>query len=87
MICMHSYSSQKDRYKFQDRTRCLLKGNCLIDNVIYKAIIRKKEDNIKDKKLYIGATEMSWKNKWYNHILTLNKRKYANSTTLSKYVQ
>ena len=35
-----------------NKTRCPLKGNCFIDNVIYKEEVNNNE------KLYIGAAEL-----------------------------
>ena len=53
----------------------------VIYNMIYKATI---EVNNKEK-IYVNTTEMNWKNKWYNLKLKFNKRRYSNSTTLSKH--
>ena len=60
----------------------LLKGNCWIIKVIHKATVR-KEVYYNHERIYIGATELNWKNKWYNHYLSFTNRKYDNSTTLS----
>ena len=53
---------------YQDRTRCPLKDNCLMDNAIYKATVKKEEHN-NDEKSYISTTEISWENEWSNHKL------------------
>ena len=43
--------TKNDRCNYRERIRCLLKGNCLIGNVIYKATIKTEHDNNKLKPL------------------------------------
>ena len=40
--------NQNDRCNCRVRTRCPLKGNCLIENVIYKAGDKNEENNNND---------------------------------------
>ena len=63
-----------------------LKHNCSIVNVIYKASVKTGEDCKNDEKIYIGATEMSWRYGCYNHKLRVNNGKYTNSRKFSKRV-
>ena len=66
--------------------KCSLKGSCLINNVIYKATVRKEEINNYDEKIFIGATELNWKNRGFNYNFSFTNRKFANSTTSSKHL-
>ena len=44
-----------------DRTRCPLKGNCLIANMIYKANVKKEDYINNEEKSYIDSTELNRK--------------------------
>ena len=49
-----------------------LECNSVIHNVTYEASVKKKDNNNNnnnnnDERLKNGATEVSWKNKWFNH--------------------
>ena len=52
--------------------------------MISKATVKREKNN--DEMLYIGVIELRGKRRWYNHKQSINKRKYKNSTALSKHV-
>ena len=66
------------------KDHCPLDNNCLSSNIIYKAKIT--TDNDKTGKNYIGLTEGTFKQRFTQHKLSFNNRKYASSTELSKYI-
>ena len=43
------------------RQWCIFNGNCLVDNIKYKVIVR-KEGTDNDEKIYIGTTEPNRRN-------------------------
>ena len=47
---------------YKDEERCPSNGNCLIDNVIYKATVGKENvdnvNNVYKEKIYVGTTEL-----------------------------
>ena len=62
---------------------CPLSGNCLASSVIYKAIAQTPDN---EEKVYLGLTEVTWKQRSYQHKHTFNNRKQEHSTSLSKFV-
>ena len=61
------------------KEECPLKGNCLVESVIYKATLKTEKENFE----YIGATEKAFKTRFYNHKKTFTNEKYKNETKLS----
>ena len=51
------------RERERERERCPLNSNCLINNVIYKAAVRKKDacsdNNDNNERIYNSATELN----------------------------
>ena len=66
------------------KDHCPLDNNCLSSNIIYNAKIATDNDTIG--KNYIGLTEGSFKQRFTQHKLSFNNRKYASSTGLSRYI-
>ena len=60
---------------------CPLDGNCLQNNVVYKATVTTDSDT----KDYIGSTGGSFKTRWYAHTSDFKNEK-KNGTELSKYI-
>ena len=58
-------------------------GACLIRNVIYQATVFPENQGAKT---YIGMTEGEFKTRFCNHQQSLSNKKYASSTSLSKYI-
>lgn len=65
-----------------DPTTCPLQGNCLQDNVVYKANVKTV---IGTTHPYIGLAE-NFKTRWYDHNKTFRNRRYRGSSELSKLV-
>ena len=66
------------------KEECPLDNNCLSTNLIYNARVTTDEDTTG--KNYIGLTEGAFKQRFTQHKLSLQNRKYANSTELSKHI-
>ena len=64
------------------RANCPLKGDCQVENVIYKTKIRTNNDT----RFYIGSTEGSFKIRYNTHTSSFRNIKYRHSTELSKYI-
>ena len=75
-------SSKICNYRIKDH--CPLDNSCLSSSIIYNAEIT--TDNDKTGKNYIGLTEGTFKQRFTQHKLSFNNRKYASSTELLKYI-
>jgi len=64
------------------KEQCPLDRKCLTTSIIYNAQITTRNTT----KNYIGLTEGTFKQRYSQHKMTFNNRKYTNSTELSKYV-
>ena len=62
---------------------CPLKGNCLVEAVIYKATVTAPN---KPTMHYIGSTEPPFKQRYSNHNTTFRHVRYRKSTELSNYM-
>ena len=60
---------------------CPLDGQCLTDNLVYKATV--KADN-RPEKIYIGMTGNTFKTRFNGHKVSLKHKSHRNDTTLSK---
>ena len=65
------------------KPNCLLDGACLIRNVVYQATVFPENQGTKT---YIGMTEGEFMTRFRNHQQSLSNKKYASSTSLSKYI-
>ena len=61
---------------------CPLNNGCLVDKVVYKATVS-TNDSVET---YTGLTGNTFKERYGGHKTSFNLRRYAKSTTLSKYV-
>ena len=61
---------------------CPFNGNCLIENVVYKATVNSQE-GLKE---YIGQTMNSFKTRFSNHKSSFNNWHKKKATTLSSYI-
>lgn len=60
---------------------CPLNGECLTDNVIYRAEVVTDNDN----KLYFGSCSTTFKERYGDHKMSINNINYKNKTELSTY--
>ena len=68
----------------RNKDQCPLGGQCLTNNIIYKATI--STNNTNDTKHYIGMTTNSFKERYRNHTKYFQHKKYSNETELSKHI-
>ena len=61
---------------------CPLSGQCLRRCTIYKATVSKPSGNVS----YLGASETTFKDRYYNHTKAFRNRQYQKDTELSKLV-
>ena len=66
------------------KEQCPLQGNCLTNNIVYRADVNTTDT--RESKQYIGLTANSFKERYRNHIKSFEDRKYSNETELSKYI-
>ena len=66
----------------KEKDKCPLKGECVIESVVYQAKLKSEEEEW----IYIGSTEGSFKQRFYGHRCDMKNKENGNSTTLSKYV-
>ena len=63
---------------------CPLNGDCLTNNVVYKAMVKTTgPDEVRE---YIGLAETEFKLRYANHLTTFRHESRQNSTELSKYI-
>ena len=76
---------KKERKKCdcRDGEECPLKGECVIESVVYKANVIKENG---EKIAYIGSTEGRFKQRYYGHKSDIKNEKGKNKTTLAKHV-
>jgi len=70
--------------QLQKKEQCPLNNNCLSTSLVYNAHVTTDEDSTG--KNYIGLTEGTFKQRYTQHKLSFQNRKYTNSTELSKYI-
>ena len=82
---LNKYENRKlqrtDNCNCRRKEQCPLQGNCLTDNIVYRADVTTTDTG--ETKQYIGMTANSFKERYRNHI---KDSKYSNETELSKYV-
>ena len=61
---------------------CPIGGNCLRNDIVYEATVQTINSTAK----YIGQASTTFKERFRNHILSFNNRKYQTNTTLSKHI-
>ena len=66
-----------------NKTECPLKGKCWYECIIYKVEVYNSEPhNCKNKKVYFGSTQGTFKQRYYNHKTSITREKYKHSTSL-----
>ena len=73
---------EKKTCNCRKKQECPLNGNCLTESVIYKATVKTEDKEYE----YIGSTEKSFKNRYYNHTKSFRNEKYQNETKLSRCI-
>ena len=68
----------------RQKASCPLNGKCLDRSIIYLCNVKATPTD--EGKSYIGLTENTFKNRWYQHRNSFKYESKANSTELSKYV-
>ena len=70
-----------------NKTVCPVKGKCWYECIVYKLEVYNSEPhNCKNKKVYFGSTQRTFKQSYYNHKTCFTYEKYKHSTSLSNYV-
>ena len=72
----------EERKQCNCRDKCMVDGNCLLTNVIYRATVVTSEKS----KQYVGSSGLSFKSRYTRHKCSFNYSKYRLKTTLSKYI-
>ena len=60
-----------------------MEGKCRSEDIIYKCVVTATGH---PRKVYLGTAEGNFKQRYYNHEKSFRNRKYANETSLSKYI-
>ena len=68
--------------QLQKNAECPMKGNCQVNDVVYKCDVTRPLP----KKVYVGLAEGEWKSCVYNHKLSFKHKRYSTITTLSNYM-
>ena len=68
-----------------DKAKCLLSQNCLVNNIIYKAVLTSTNPHYKEK-IYLGTAEIVFKLRHSNHQRSSKFLKYKTDTELSNKV-
>ena len=63
------------------RDKCMVDGNCLLKDVIYRATVKTSEKS----KQYVGLSGLSFKSRYTRHKCSFKNSKYRLKSTLSKY--
>ncbi len=64
-------------------SECPLNGNCLVKNIVYKAIV---SSPAMSDKYYYGASATTFKLRYGDHKSSINHHKYKSKSELSKYI-
>ena len=68
----------------RDKKACPLDGQCKTRGIVYQATVTRKDNNKKE--TYIGMTDTTFKERYYNHTSSFRKNEAKHRTTLSHYV-
>ena len=71
----------EERKQCNCRDKCMVDGNCLLTNVIYRATVITSEKS----KQYVGSSDLLFKSRYRRYKCSFNDSKYRLKTTLSKY--
>ena len=72
-----------DKCNCKQPNECPLSGNCLIDNIVYKATVHTAQGTPKS---YIGLCETDFKRRFNNHKLSFTHEDKKQTTQLSKHI-
>ena len=73
----------EERKQCNCRDKCMMDGNCLLTNVIYRAKVITSEKS----KQYVGSSGLWFKSRYTRHKYSFNNSKYRLKITLSKYIR
>ena len=76
--------NQPRRCNCRKPEQCPLSGQCLNNNIVYRATVCINGDRAP--KVYIGSTETPFKQRYANHTMSFRHEKHENRTELSKYI-
>lgn len=84
-ICeMEKYHSSKSaappKCNCKEKPSCPLNGECLTRAIVYQATCNNAENQ-----KYIGVSEPTFKGRYRDHVCSMNNKRYANKTELSKF--
>ena len=68
----------------RNKESCSLQNQCLPPKVIYEATVVNDTDD--EKRVYFGASETTFKDRYRNHTRDFNHERYSKCTELSKYI-
>ena len=78
-------SEEVRTYDCRNKNDCPLRGNCLETNVVYKTEVLADDNG--GKKIYVGMTANSFKQRYRNHQKSFNNEEYNNEIELPKHVE
>ena len=76
--------TKKNEKKCNCRVECPANGECLSENVIYKAEVT--EISTQNTQCYVGLTGDTFKTRYRNHVKSFKNSKYQNETCLSNFI-
>ena len=65
-----------------NKSKCPLQGKCLVDNLVYQAIV--KSDNSEES--YVGLASTTFKLRLGNHKKSFNHKTYRSDSSLSNHI-
>ena len=68
-------------WNYRVRNECNLDNKCLTTNIAYEAKVSNETND--ECKMYLGASETTFKERFRNHIRDFKHKKYSHGTTLS----
>ena len=77
-------NKQTKDYNCRKKEECPLEGKCRSEDITYKRAVTATGH---PRLLYLGTAEGDFKQRYYNHKKSFKNRKYANETSLSKYIR
>ena len=76
--------NQTNPWNCRNKNKCLLTGNCKVQNLIYKCTVSATQSF--KQCVYLGIAEGNWKQRLYNHRKFFKDKKHKNHKTLSSYL-
>ena len=75
-------AEEKRRCNCRQKNQCPMKGECLVEDAVYKATVETRQGNA----TYIGIASGQFKTRYNNHTKSFRDHRYEKSTELSKYI-